>query len=152
MPDPVTFDSASARFGLPFLYSGQAQKEVFVNEAFAATDALLHCKVEDETASPPVEASEGQTWLVAPGATGDWSGQDGSLACFRAGGWTFIPPCDGLRIFNAASGQENLFFGLWRKASVPLEPLDGTTVDVEARATISSLIAALRVVGIFPTQ
>lgn len=152
MPDPVTFDSASARFGLPFLYSGQAQKEVFVNEAFAATDALLHCKVEDETASPPVEASEGQTWLVAPGATGDWSGQDGSLACFRAGGWTFIPPCDGLRIFNATSGQENLFFGLWRKASVPLEPLDGTTVDVEARATISSLIAALRVVGIFPTQ
>ena len=78
MPDPVTFDSASARFGLPFLYSGQAQKEVFVNEAFATTDTLLHCKVEDEAGSPPRPRKGRPGWLrrerpaTGPGRTDHW--------------------------------------------------------------------------------
>jgi hypothetical protein len=131
--------------------SGQAQKETFVNEAFARADALLHSSIQGETGTPPASPSDGVTWLVASGATGEWTGQDQKLACFQAGNWIFIQPQDGLRVFDLSSQQEQLFFGTWKKTSSIQEPIGGTTVDNEARAVISDLITALRALGILPS-
>ena len=151
MSDPVTFDNVSPRFALPLLYSAQAQKEVFVNEAFALADALLHCSIEGEAAAPPASPSDGQNWLVAAGATGEWAGQDQFLACRQSGNWVFIPPRDGMRVFDISTQQQRFFSGAWRKAASPMEPVGGITVDAEARTAINDLIAALRVLGIFPS-
>ena len=150
MSDPVTFASTTPRFALPLLYSGQAQKEVFVNEALALTDALLHCSIESETATPPAAPEDGQNWLAGSGASGEWAGQDQALACRQAGNWIFVPPRDGMRVFDLSSGQTLFFSGSWQKASIPLEPLGGATVDVEARVAISGLIEALRASGVIP--
>lgn len=151
MTDPIIFASTSPRFGLPLLFSAQAAKEAFVNEAFAISDALLHCSVEGEATTPPAIPVDGENWLVAPDATGEWAGHDGTLACRQAGNWLFVSPRDGLRIFDRSVAQEQLFSGSWRKASAPVEPLGGMTVDAEARAAITNLVAALRVLGIFPS-
>ncbi|MCJ2189128.1 DUF2793 domain-containing protein [Novosphingobium beihaiensis] len=150
MSDPVMFESTSPRFALPLLYSGQAQKEVFVNEAFALTDALLHCSIESEAGAPPASPADGQNWLVAAGATGDWAGFDQALACRQGGNWIFVPPRDGMQVFDISLGQARIFYGSWKKALPPAEPNGGTTVDLEARAAFSQLAAALRAVGIFP--
>lgn len=151
MSDPVTFPNTSARFELPLLYAGQAQKEVFLNEVVTAIDALLHCTIMEEIASPPPAPVDGENWLVAAGATGEWLGMDGMLACRQAGNWRFIEPRDGMRIFDLSSGRESLFYGVWRKASHPGEPLGGSTVDGEARAVINNLISALQALGVFPS-
>lgn len=131
--------------------AGQAQKEVFVNEALALTDALLHCTVAGESTTPPAAPADGENWLVAAGATGDWAGQDLSLACRQAGNWLFVPPRDGMRIFDLSTGQDRLFFGSWRKALLTAEPLGGSTVDAEARAAIGDLISALQALGVLPS-
>lgn len=150
MPDPLTFASASPRFSLPFLFAGQAQKEFTVNEAHALTDALLHCAIEGETASPPVSPADGQCWLVGPSATGDWVGKSGNLACRQAGGWLFVMPRDGMVILNRGTGQQmRRHAGSWQLATPPAAPSGGSTIDAEARATINALIAALRTAGIF---
>ncbi len=151
MTDSALFDSASPRFGLPLLFQGQAQKEIFVNEAHCLTDALLHCTIADEASAPPASPQDGENWLVGSAASGEWEGQEGQLACRQAGQWIFVTPCTGLRVFDLAAGQERFFDGSWKKAMGVQEPIGGNVVDSEARAAVTQLLAALQVLGILPT-
>jgi Protein of unknown function (DUF2793). len=150
MTDIIVFTDMTPRFSMPLLHEAQAHKELFVNEALSVADAIVHCCVDGERDAPPPAPEEGDTWLVGAAATGEWSGREGHLAYWHAGAWAFVMPRDGMRIFDRSSGQENLFFGFWRKASAVMEPIGGTIVDVEARTAINEMIAALRALGIFP--
>jgi len=152
MTDPLTFDILSPRFGLPLLFSGQAQKEVFVNEAHALTDALLHCAIEGELSVPPATPVEGENWIVGASPTGEWQDHENELACRQAGDWLFVVPQDGMRVLDRSTGQQLLYLGSWQSATAPADPTGGSTKDIQARAAIVELIGALRVAGIFPTS
>ena len=150
MSDPI-FESQTARFGLPLLFSGQSQKEGHVNEALARIDAVLHGAIEAELPAPPAAVSDGQTWLVASNPSGAWAGQAGKIAAQQSGNWLFIAPRDGMKLLNRASGQELRYAGGWKSATRPAPASGGTTIDAEARATISALLTCLTLAGIFPT-
>jgi hypothetical protein len=150
MSDPIAFDSSSPRFALPLLFAGQAQKEVFVNEALARADALMHCAIEGISATPPSSPVNGEAWLVGASPTGDWAGQAGMIACRQAGNWLFVTPRDGMRLLDKATGQDRRFNGSWQVPARPAAPSGGTTVDAEARSAISNILNALAVAGILP--
>lgn len=161
--------SSSARFALPHIEPGQAQKEAFHNEALALIDAILCAAVEGAPqATPPPDASPGQSWIVAADATGDWAGHDGQLASVTAGGWRFIVPVAGMVAWDKAANHYRLFDGTnWndgtfpaariaingqqvigpRQPAIPI-PGGGSLVDTEARAAISGLIVALQQHGL----
>lgn len=143
MSDPIVFTSASPRFGLPLLFAGQAQKEVFVNEAHALTDALLHPAIEGEADNPPSAPAEGECWLVGDTPTGAWLDHAGELASFQAGGWIFATPRDGVRLLDRSTGQDIRYLGGWQRPATPAAPAGGSTVDAEARAAIAALVAVL---------
>ena len=143
------FDSTSPRFGLPLLFAGQAQKEVFVNEAHALTDMLLHCAVQGESEVPPVEPAEGDTWLVGEEPTGAWTGQAGKLAGWQSGNWLFAAPREGMRVFDLSTGQDRRYTSEWTAPATPSVPAGGAVVDAEARAAIAALVAALQQSGTF---
>ena len=149
MSDPISFDSASPRFGLPLLFAGQAQKEFYVNEAYSRIDALMHGAIEDMANDPPAAPVDGTSWLVDTAPTGSWTGHSGMVASRQGGNWLFTPPCDGMRLFNRATGQEVRFAGSWRYANRPASPSGGSTIDSEARVAILQLIDALVTAGIF---
>ena len=148
MPD-TPFQDRTPRLALPLLFAGQSQRETFVNESFARLDALVHCAVEAQAPNPPAAPADGQCWLVAPGATGAWTGQDGAIACFQQGQWLFQPPRDGLRLLNRATGQTLCHHQQWRAADKPASPVGGATIDTQARTAIAALINALVVSGVF---
>lgn len=150
MSDPL-FDSVSARFALPFLFAGQAQKEGHVNESLARIDAALHPAIEGELAAPPASPGEGQSWLVGASPGGAWTGHAGQLASYAGGNWLFIAPRDGLRVLNRATGQDIRFHSTWKVANRPAAPSGGSTIDSEARAALTALIAALTTAGILST-
>lgn len=159
----------SARFALPFILPGQAQKEVYHNEALIRVDAALQASVEEgPLATPPVMPIIGQCWIVGTGASGEWAGQEDKLAIWTAGGWRFISPLPGMLVWNIDSGCWLHWSGTgWsngeivasalmidgqqvvgpRLPDVP-SPSDGTIIDVEARSSIDALIATLKSHGL----
>ena len=148
MSDPITFTSASPRYRLPFLFVGQTQKEMFVNEAHALLDALLHAAVEGQADTPPAGPEEGDSWLVGDEPTGVWADHAGELASFQAGSWLFAAPRDGIRVLDRETRQSILYLDGWQRPATPAAPTGGATVDVEARAAIVDLIEVLIASGI----
>lgn len=84
---------------LPLLASSQAQKHVTVNEALIRLDALTHPVALSATVSTPPSATDGDAYIVPTGATGEWTGQEKSLAVFDNGGWLYLSPRRGWRVW-----------------------------------------------------
>jgi len=150
MAQLANFTGTTPRFALPYLFAGQAQKEFFVNEAHAITDLLLQPVVEGETNTPPVTPATGESWLVSNNPTGAWVQNEGSLAGFYGGTWLFVPPTEGLRIWDKATRQILVYRDTWLRAAEPTATTGGGIVDTELRAAFSDLIEALKISGIFP--
>lgn len=150
MTDPVQFPSVTPRHGLPLLFAGQAQKEFFVNAAFALADALLHPLIESVIADPPAEPDDGQCWLIAPEATGVFAGKTDSLAIRQTGGWRFAEPTVGMRVYDSSTRQFLIYHTQWTRGDAIEPPNGGSVVDSEARAAIGGLVEALKCHGILP--
>ena len=164
--------SATPRLALPFIVPGQAQKELFHNEALQVLDAVVSAAVEGlPLAAPPVSPAVGSCYIVGASPSGAWSGQAGKLAAFTSGGWRFVAPFDGLEAIVRTSGSSAAYRnGAWeigklrgsevavdgvkvvgaRQAAIAA-PAGGTTADLEARAAIGAILAALRSHGLIET-
>lgn len=161
--------TSTPRFALPFLEPGQAQKELFHNEALQTLDVLAGAAVEEPPlAAPPASPTVGSCYIVAASPTGDWAGQEGKIAAFTSGGWRFVGPVEGLSVHVRSSAVTATFrAGVWElgqaranallisgqqvvgsQASAIADPAGGTIIDAEARGTIALILAALRQHGL----
>lgn len=143
MTDPVVFTNRTNRFGLPYLFPGQAQKELFINEAYALLDALLHPVVEGFASSPPPEPVDGSCWIVKEDASGSWTGHSGQIACFAGGSWLFANPPEGMRVYDRSGGTDIRFRNGWQSPPSIAHPSGGAVIDAEARMAITDLIEVL---------
>ncbi len=146
--------SETARLGLPLLAAAQAQKHITHNEALAVLDMVVQASVLDRDLTvPPGTPAEGDAYIVAAGASGDWSGHDGEIAAFSAGVWMFAVPFTGLLAWLEdeavqlvwQSGQWRLVSELANLQNVPQIGVN-TTADATNRFAVKSnavLFAAL---------
>lgn len=104
--------------GFPYLLSNQSMKHVTVNESLRLLDGLVHLSVQDRVqTAPPGSVAEGDRYLIASSAAGDWSGHDGELALYSDGGWIFLTPVTGWRAWVISEAELLVFDGNeWRSA------------------------------------
>lgn len=159
----------SDRFALPLLNAGQAQKEIYHNEALAVLDLLAHAAVEDhDLDTPPSSPAPGQCWIVGASPTGAWAGQAGNMAGWTSGGWRFIESRAGMTVWDSGNGHWLHHDGSdWRAGVIAAsaieiggvqvvgsqqgaiaDPAGGSVIDTQARDTLTLVLSALRMHGL----
>jgi hypothetical protein len=104
--------SDTALLNLPLLEAAQAQKHVIHNEALTLLDGLVHLSVISRTlAAPPPGFADGARYLVPASPTGGFTGQAGRLALAAGGGFLFLAPRAGWRLWVEDEGKLLLFDG-----------------------------------------
>jgi len=158
-------DDATARLGLPMIRPGQAQKEMSHNEALTTIDLCTQANaVALGLDVPPAAPVAGQAWIVGVAPNGAWAGKNGQLAGWTDGGWRFVVPTEGMAVWIIEAAEIARYFkGVWRLGEVRCSkvviagstvlgaqraaiaaPIGGTTSDIEARATLTEILNALR--------
>jgi len=159
----------SVRLKIPYIDAAQVEKSVTHNEALALLDVVVGAAVDGFLVNtPPASPAVGTCYVIGDAPTGAWVGHALALAGYTDGGWRFIAAVDGLSALDMASGETVVFRdGTWerghvRAASLSVggvqvvgarqagvsDPAGGSTVDVEARAAIASILAGLRSHGL----
>ncbi|MFN7178291.1 DUF2793 domain-containing protein [Hyphomonas sp.] len=109
-----TSEHFTARIGLPYLLSGQAQKHVTVNEALRRLDVLVQLSaISASLAEEPGDAANGSVYILPPGKTGpSWNAMsNGALAAVIDGAWEEIQPREGWQAFVTDQGRSLIFDG-----------------------------------------
>jgi len=106
MPD------TTAHLALPFIMAAQAQKHVTHNEALRLLDGIVQLSVLDrDLTDPPASPAEGARYIPATGASGAWSGWDGSIAYWIEGAWMKILPAPGWLAWVVDEAQAVIWTG-----------------------------------------
>ncbi|SHF15352.1 Protein of unknown function [Ruegeria intermedia] len=96
---------ATTHLLLPYILAAQAQKHVTHNEALRILDGLVQLSVLDrDLATPPASPADGDRYIVASGASGDWAGWDLNVALWTDGAWLRLPPRIGWRAWVEDEG------------------------------------------------
>ncbi len=131
----------SAHLALPFIFPGQAQKHVTLNEVIGLLDALIQCHLIDtERTEPPTSPNNGDRHLVASGSTGSWVGKDHHIAVLIDGAWAFLAPKTGWQVTSEQDDLLRTYDGTsWEPATLQLGKAGiNTPADESNRLAVSS--------------
>lgn len=113
---------SSSNLELPYILPAQAQKHVTHNEAIDQLDTLVHLAVQNQLLTePPAEAEDGDRFIVADQASGEWAGKTDQVAVFQHGAWVFLSPTQGWVAYDVSQQAQFVYVGgMW-------EPLQAST-------------------------
>jgi len=130
---------------MPYIQPAQAQKHVTHNEALFLLDAVVQLAVEDTSLSaPPANPTANARYIVGASATGDWAGNDNSVALYTNGAWTFFVPVAGWHADVLSTGETRRFDGTgWvSPARAPIQNVDHVGINATADDTNRLTVAA----------
>ena len=105
--------SNTDHLALPFIDAAQAQKHVTHNAALNLLDCVVQLSISARNVlNPPGTPVEGQRLLLGIGATGAFTGHDGTIATFQDGAWGFLTPVAGWRAYSEAENLLLIYNGL----------------------------------------
>jgi hypothetical protein len=82
-----------------------------LDEALSRLDGIINMRVENKQSAPPGSPTQGNAYIVAASATGDWSDiTEDQVALYARDSmgnneWVFINPWNGMLVWNENDGQ-----------------------------------------------
>jgi len=141
---------------LPFIEAAQAQKHVTHNDGLRVLDAAVQLSVLDrDLTAPPGSPADGDRYIPASGATGDWSGKDLNIAAWQDGAWAFLAPREGWLCWVADEDVLLVWDGSqWTDASAiaSLNPASGGLVGVNATADTTNRLSVKADAALFDEE
>ncbi|RIA56751.1 DUF2793 domain-containing protein [Dichotomicrobium thermohalophilum] len=141
---------------LPYIEAAQAQKHVTHNDGLRVLDAAVQLSVLDrDLTSPPASPSDGDRYIPASGATGDWSGKDLNIAAWQDGAWAFLAPREGWLCWVADEDVLVVWDGSqWIDAGnvASLNPASGGLVGVNATADTTNRLSVTAPAALFNAE
>lgn len=136
----------SAHLSLPYIQANQAQKHVTHNEAIRLLDSLTQLAVINATTTAaPTSPTPGDRYIVASPATGDWQGQENTLAIWDENTWRFLTPNAGWTTWDMTNLSHLVWDGsTWAETggSADLDNIDmlgiNTTADAQNRLALAA--------------
>lgn len=122
---------STPKLDLSEIAESQSDKFLRYNSAIQDIDQLLNPVALGYTATPPGSPANGDMYIVAHGATGDWAGYDDWIAYYltNTGAWKFKRPYEGWVVYNRGTQTYYRFTegsaGGWSEA--PLALLSAST-------------------------
>lgn len=91
--------TTTTNLGITHVEQSQAQKEVTVNTALDAIDALMNVGAIDRALNtPPVSPSNGDVYIIGSSPTGDWAANADDIAYYQQE-WKFLAPNEGMTLW-----------------------------------------------------
>lgn len=139
--------SETTNLGLPYMAASQAQKHVTHNEALRQLDMLIHVSAKSRSiADPPAAPLEGDIYIIATGATGDWQGYENHLVAFQDGAWAYFAAKPGLVVWIADENVLAVWSGTgWvdlQQAGVALDNLVALGINTTSDNTNKLAVAS----------
>lgn len=80
--------------------------------------------IDKDLATPPGSPSEGDRYIVAATATGDWVGEENSIAWFDGSSWVFDTPTEGFLLWVSDEDKHYKFDGTSWSVFADIDDLD----------------------------
>ncbi|MDF2631440.1 MAG: uncharacterized protein K0Q85_36 [Caproiciproducens sp.] len=99
----------SPRLGFGYIKQSQSGKEITFAEFVNRCEVFIQPVVESMTLTAPPAGVEGKLYVIATGATGDWTGKAKLLAQYIDGAWAYFTPVEGLRIWDKNTSMSMVY-------------------------------------------
>lgn len=131
--------------GLTEVAAAQSQPHVPINEATRALEIFGQIIVITTLdTAPPVSAAEGDAYVIADGATGDWAGHDNEVAYYSGGAWLFLTPRIGWLAYSLYDTTNYRYNGNSPNGwAVDAGAGDASTIPYDSTITIADALDAL---------
>ena len=134
--------SKTNNLDLPYIMPAQAQKHVTHNEALRMLDAVVQLAVLGRhLANPPEMPLEGDRYIVAADAGGEWAKRDFSVATYQDGTWAFFEPNKGWLAWVASESVLVVWNGTAWVLAVAAEINPAPLIGVNATADLTNRLS-----------
>jgi hypothetical protein len=127
----------TTNLNIPLVASNQAQKEVTVNAAISALDAILNCGAIDRALNtPPGSPTAGDLYIIGGSPSGAWASNANDIAYYLTA-WNFINPNEGMTIWVNDENMQYTWDGAaWVSTiSGSLQNLSGVGINATSDST-----------------